>query len=176
MLHPPAETARRQRINIPVTLPPKKNRRLLIGLATILIVTVGGITLFFQMDHERVEANRLRDATIAIIPFENQTNNDNLSSIGQIAADFISTELIQNRFFQVIPAQDVFKRTVYSGVVSNPQAEKEMIGDGGVDIIVMGHYNSIPGDSLMLVASVNDVAARKVIFTSPIIRCSAQIQ
>lgn len=173
MVHPPAETARRATIHIPATLQPKRKRSLLVGMATMIVIAVLGIILFFQLDNERAEANRLRNSAIAIIPFENQTNNNNLNSIGQIAADFISTKLIQNRFFQVVPAQDVFKRTVYSGVISNPQAEKEIVDAKDVDLIVIGHYNSIPGDSVMIVASVNDVAAKHILFTTPIIRCAA---
>jgi tetratricopeptide (TPR) repeat protein len=48
-----------------------------------------------------------------------------------------------------------------------------MINDGDIDLIVMGHYNPLPGDSLMVVASVNDIVARKVLYTTPIIKCAA---
>lgn len=173
ILHPTSEIPQRARTHSSVTLPPVKNRKVLIGIAALLILAAVGTIIFFNIHDEEIKA-KLRDATIAILPFENQTNNLDLNPIGQIAADFISTKLIQNQFLQVVPVQDVFRRTIYSGFVSNPQAEKKMISDGGVDIIVMGHYNPIPGDSLMLVASVNDVAAQKVLFTSPIIKCSAQ--
>ncbi|HMG91494.1 MAG TPA: hypothetical protein VK589_15650 [Chryseolinea sp.] len=141
-------------------------------IAVLVLIGFAAIAWFTTRTGQK-DARELRDATIAILPFENQTNNSNLNPIGQIAADFISTQLIQNRFWQVIPSQDVFKRTVYSGVVSNPQAEKEMTNEGDVDLIVMGHYNPLPGDSIMVVASVNDIVARKVLFTTPIIRCAA---
>ncbi|HEX6891567.1 MAG TPA: hypothetical protein VF141_12745 [Chryseolinea sp.] len=142
-------------------------------IAVLALIGFATIAWFTTRRAGQKNARELRDATIAILPFENQTNNGNLNPIGQIAADFISTKLIQNRFWQVIPSQDVFKRTVYSGVVSNPKAEQEMINQGDVDLIVMGHYNPLPGDSIMVVASVNDIAARKVLYTTPIIRCAA---
>jgi TolB-like protein len=145
-----------------------------IAIASVLAL-IGLVVVVWLMSrgNNQKNARELRDATIAILPFENQTNNSNLNPIGQIAADFISTQLIQNRFWQVIPSQDVFKKTVYSGVVSNPEAEKEIIGEGDVDFIVIGHYNPLPGDSVMIVASVNDINARKVLYTTPIIKCAA---
>ena len=142
-------------------------------IAALFILGLVAIAWLLTRGKDQQNERELRDATIAILPFENQTTNSNLNPIGQIAADFISTKLIQNRFLHVIPSQDVFKRTVYSGVVSNPEAEQEMINEGGVDLIVMGHYNPLPGDSLMVVASVNDVVARKVLYTAPIIKCAA---
>ena len=171
--HPETTLHRSSYANIPTLQKKTRKWKLNAIIAVLALIGFAAIAWFTTRTGQKVR-RELRDATIAILPFENQTNNLDLNPIGQIAADFISTKLIQNQFLQVVPVQDVFRRTIYSGLVSNPQAEKKMISDGGVDIIVMGHYNPIPGDSLMLVASVNDVAAQKVLFTSPIIKCSAQ--
>ena len=116
------------------------------------------------------EVAAIRNGSIAILPFENQTGRNDLNSIGQVASDFISTKLIQNQFWKVIPTQDVFRQTVYSGVVTNPEAEKKMLNQSQLDYIVLGHYNLI-GDSVLLVASVNDVTQNKVLYTTPIIKC-----
>ena len=116
------------------------------------------------------EVTAIRNGSIAILPFENQTGRNDLNSIGQVASDFISTKLIQNQFWKVIPTQDVFRQTVYSGVVTNPEAEKKMLDQRQLDYIVLGHYNLI-GDSVLLVASVNDVRQNKVLYTTPIIKC-----
>ena len=62
-----------------------------------------------------------------------------------------------------MPTQDVFRQTVYSGVVTNPEAEKKMLDQRQLDYIVLGHYNLI-GDSVLLVASVNDAVDRTVFF------------
>ena len=171
--HPETTLPRSSHANIPTQQRKIQKWKLNAIIAVIALIGFAAIGWFTTRKADQQTAKKLRDATIAILPFENQTNNSNLNPIGQIAADFISTQLIQNRFWQVIPSQDVFKRTVYSGVVSNPQAEQEMTNEGGVDLIVMGHYNPLPGDSIMVVASVNDIAARKVLFTTPIIRSAA---
>ena len=171
--HPETPSPRSSSANIPTQKTKILKWKLNAIIAVIALIGFAAIGWFTTRMTGQKDKRELRDATIAILPFENQTNNSNLNPIGQIAADFISTKLIQNRFWQVIPSQDVFKRTVYSGVVSNPQAEEEMTNEGDVDLIVMGHYNPLPGDSLMVIASVNDIVARKVLYTTPIIRCAA---
>jgi tetratricopeptide (TPR) repeat protein len=171
--HPETTLPRSSYANVPTQQTKIQKWKLNAIIAVLVLIGFAAIGWFTTRKADQQAAKKLRDATIAILPFENQTNNSNLNPIGQIAADFISTKLIQNRFWQVIPSQDVFKRTVYSGVVSNPQAEQEMTNEGDVDLIVMGHYNPLPGDSLMVVASVNDIAARKVLYTTPIISCAA---
>ena len=171
--HPETPLPRSSYASIPTQQTKIKKWKLNAIIAVLALIGFAAIGWFTTRKADQQDAKKLRDATIAILPFENQTNNSNLNPIGQIAADFISTKLIQNRFWQVIPSQDVFKRTVYSGVVSNPLAEQEMTNDGDVDLIVLGHYNPLPGDSIMVVASVNDIAARKVLYTTPIIRCAA---
>jgi tetratricopeptide (TPR) repeat protein len=171
--HPETRLPRSSYANVSTRQTKNLKRKLNAIIAVIALIGFAAIGWFTTRMTGQKAKSELRDATIAILPFENQTNNSNLNPIGQIAADFISTKLIQNRFWQVIPSQDVFKRTVYSGVVSNPQAEEEMTNEGDVDLIVMGHYNPLPGDSLMVIASVNDIAARKVLYTTPIIRCAA---
>ena len=139
-----------------------------ISLLVLTLVLTGyyGFTNWLR----KKEVNAIRNGSIAILPFENQTGRNDLNSIGQVASDFISTKLIQNQFWKVMPTQDVFRQTVYSGVVTNPEAEKKMLDQRQLDYIVLGHYNLI-GDSVLLVASVNDVRQNKVLYTTPIIKC-----
>jgi len=60
---------------------------------------------------------------------------------------------------------------VYSGVLTNVEAERKITGQSNVDYLVLGHYNVI-GDSVILVVSVNDVVEKKILFTTPIIKCA----
>ena len=133
---------------------------------TLVLASYYGFTNWIRQK----EVTAIRNGSIAILPFENQTGRNDLNSIGQVASDFISTKLIQNQFWKVIPTQDVFRQTVYSGVVTNPEAEKKILDQSQLDFIVLGHYNLI-GDSVLLVASVNDVIQNKVLYTTPIIKC-----
>ncbi len=148
-------------------------RKLRAGVLAILIMALALIGYYGFTDWLRGrEVTAIRNSSIAILPFENQTGRPELTSIGQVAADFISTELIQHKFWKVIPTQDIFRQTVYSGVVTNSEAEKRIIEHGNVDFLVIGHYNLI-GDSVLLVVSVNDVAENNVRYTTPVIKCSS---
>ena len=149
-----------------------KKQVLKFSLLSLLIISLGlfGYYTFTTLNHKR-EVTAIRNGAIAIIPFENQTGRSELNSIGQVAADFISTNLIQNQFWKVIPTQEVFRKTVYAGVLTNPEAEKKITDQSSMDYLVIGHYNLI-GDSVMLVASVNDVVENKILYTTPVIKCS----
>ena len=155
-LHYPESAGRKIKVPIWVSL----------MVLTLVLASYYGFTNWLRQK----EVAAIRNGSIAILPFENQTGRNDLNSIGQVASDFISTKLIQNQFWNVIPTQDVFRQTVYSGVVTNPEAEKKMLGQSHLDYIVLGHYNLI-GDSVLLVASVNDVIMNKVLYTTPIIKC-----
>ncbi|HEX6891566.1 MAG TPA: hypothetical protein VF141_12740, partial [Chryseolinea sp.] len=137
----------------------------------LFAVVIAGAYYFWSTYGISQGKKDLRNGSIAILPFENQTGRPELNSVGQVAADFISTQLIQHKFFKVIPSQDVFRETVYSGVVTNPAAEKIIADQGRADYIVIGHYNII-ADSILLVVSVNDVAEKNVLYTTPVIKCS----
>ena len=163
---------------------PKKNRiqgklknrnfqKQKVKYAALLILTIAlSIVIYYQFiefQNKRV-VSEIRNSSIAILPFENQTGRKELNSIGQVAADFISTNLIQNQFWKVISTQEVFRQTVYAGVSTNPEAERKILDQSRVDFLVVGHYNLI-GDSVLLVASVNDVTDNKILYTTPIIKC-----
>ena len=157
----------------PALLYPEISRRKIkvpLWISLMLLTLVLGGYYGFSNWLRKKEVAAIRNGSIAILPFENQTGRNDLNSIGQVASDFISTKLIQNQFWKVIPTQDVFRQTVYSGVVTNPEAEKKMLNQSQLDYIVLGHYNLI-GDSVLLVASVNDVTQNKVLYTTPIIKC-----
>lgn len=139
----------------------------------VILAIVFGLTSYYSFSsyqHKR-EVRAIQKGAIAILSFENQTGRTDLNSIGQVAADFISTQLIHNKFWKVIPTQDIFRQTVYSGVVTNPEAEKKIVNQGTVDYLVLGHYSLI-NDSVLLVVSVNDVRENKILYTTPVIKCA----
>ena len=152
--------------------PESSGRKIKVPIWVSLLVLTLALTGYYGFSNwvRQKEVIAIRNGSIAILPFENQTGRNDLNSIGQVASDFISTKLIQNQFWKVMPTQDVFRQTVYSGVVTNPEAEKKMLDQRQLDYIVLGHYNLI-GDSVLLVASVNDVRQNKVLYTTPIIKC-----
>ena|GEM_PF-3394204 len=147
-----------------------KKSKVALYLFLVALLTAGTYYFFSTYGVARGKKD-MRNGSIAILPFENQTGKPELNSVGQVAADFISTQLIQHKFFKVIPAQDIFRETVYSGVVTNPAAEKIIADQGRADYIVIGHYNVI-ADSILLVVSVNDVAEKSVLYTTPVIKSS----
>ena len=150
-----------------------KKKKLKAGMLVVLTLTLVLIGYYGFTDWLRErEITAIRNSSIAILPFENQTGRIDLNSIGHVAADFISTKLIQNQFWKVIPTQDVFRQTVYSGVLTNPEAEKKVLNQSQIDFLVLGHYNLIH-DSVLLVASVNDVVGNKILYTTPVIKCLA---
>jgi len=148
-----------------------RKRNLNIGMSLVLVLAVGwiGYGRYNNIQHKK-EITAIHNGSIAILPFENQTGRIEFNSIGQVAADFISTNLIQNQFWKVIPAQDVFRQTVYAGVLTNPEAQKTITNQSTLDYIVLGHYNLI-ADSILLVVSVNDLVENKILYTTPVIKC-----
>ncbi len=150
-----------------------RKRSLGIGATILLVVLLasGGYYWINYLQHKST-ISAIRYGSIAILPFENNTGLENLNKVGQIATDLISTQLIQNRFWKVLPTQDVFKQTaVYSGFVTNDEAKERILKQSNVDYLIMGHYNLVD-DSILLVASVNDVDENKILYTTPIIKCS----
>ncbi len=109
------------------------------AIGSVLLLGVAGVSLL------RKDSARWDLQGVQVLPFENQTGDSTLGSVGRMAADWINLGLVQTRLVTIVPAEASGDR------------------NGSAATLVYGRYYA-DGDSLRFRAEVLDARSGSVLF------------
>lgn len=120
------------------------------ALAAVLAVA-GGLLVF------RPSPIRLVERRVAVAPFENQTSNHALESVGGLTSHWIIQGLVEAGFAEVVDPQ-----TVQIAIGGAPLSVRGLASATGARLIVSGAYY-LEGDSLRFLARIADASSDKLL-------------
>ncbi len=101
------------------------------------VLVIGGFLgkQFFFQSQSKMASGTVENSKIAVIPFENKSNNPELDVIGDMASDWITKGLMETGKLTVLSSQTVNNRlaVVQAGTSANTKTL-------GVDLILSGKY------------------------------------
>lgn len=114
-------------------------------LAIIAAIFIGIISLagwWYQHINPSTSPNpvALEDARIAILPFENKTNDPDLDMLGEMAADWIISGLMNLDNMKLVSSQTVKNHISYAEVSMENQEGPTFFDRTGADKIIQGNY------------------------------------
>ncbi len=136
-------------------------------LPALIVISVIFAVIFWFYDaklHE--ESNTLKgihDSTVAVLPFENQTGDENLEFFGLMSMDWISQGLLETGEARVIKEDP---NVLISSLAENPNYVPERTSN-----IIRGRFYNEGENNLVMMAELVDASTKSVLFsTKP---CSA---
>ena len=121
------------------TSEPKKaqKRNYLAWFALMIFILIAGYSgqQYFSNSENVISTEVIRNSKIAVLPFENKTNNDEFDVVGDMASDWITKGLMETGKLTVLSPQTVKNRisVAQAGASGNS-------GTLGVDLILGGKY------------------------------------
>lgn len=148
----------------------RNRRKLIIGAVAMGLVTIAG-WWYFQLNPPNGvdEQYSLGDSRIAILPYENNTNDPNLDVLGEMAADWIIQGLMSWDEIKVVSFETV-QDHVQLASMSNLGMFAERTG---AEKIVKGRYY-LQGDELIFHSQLIDVESGVIELALPEVRGSSE--
>jgi tetratricopeptide (TPR) repeat protein/tRNA A-37 threonylcarbamoyl transferase component Bud32 len=144
-----------------------KRKKMMIAAAGALIFIAAAIAIFMLIGSSRLAVDPNR---IAVAPFQNETGDKSLESVGNIAADWITQGIAQTGLVEVAPAMAVLQSSeVVANKTGGLQGMKQMRAlakETGAGTVISGAYY-LQGDNLQFKAEIIDARARKLIVAVP---------
>jgi len=113
-----------------------------------LVLLVGLLGVFFWQNKSNTIAKQegvtsilpaeVRDKNVAVMIFDDQTNDQSLSSVGMMISDWISTGLMGINKGKVISAANVKDNVAYASAVG--EAQQSFAERTGAEVLIQGRY------------------------------------
>jgi len=148
--------------------PPISKRKVLLASIGIALAILAGwwiYTTFNKADSAISKA--LIDSRIAILPYENNTNDTELDVLGEMAADWITSGLMNFEELKVVSFQNVKDQIEFASLGNWEIFSKQT----GADKIIKGRYYQ-QGEQLIFQTHIIDAASGDIEFVLPEIRGS----
>ena len=148
----------------------KNRRKLMFGVVMIALVGIAG-WWYFQLNpsFESAEKYPLGDSRVAILPFENNTNDPNLEVFGDMAADWIIQGLMSFDDVKVVSFETVQDHLVLASVGNLGSFADRT----GADKIVRGSYY-LQGNEVIVQSQLIDVLSGEIELALPEVRGHTQ--
>ena len=134
------------------------------GLASIVGLLIAAFSLLPQLTNKAKAEAKLsplseetRDGVLAVMPFENQTNDPNLESISLMLMDWISQGLLETGETRVIKEDP---NTLISHLKENPSYTPP-----GSEVLIRGRYYKLGAEKLSMVAEIVDAKSNLVLYS-----------
>ena len=114
-----------------------------VGLLILSLVALGAY--FFNNANSDLLPNEIRNARIAVLPFENKTNDPNLEITGTMAADWITEGLMNLKDVKVVSFNNIRSNLKFAsfGEGATPNSDFQKLT--GAEKIIKGNYYKING-------------------------------
>ncbi|MBC2838617.1 adenylate/guanylate cyclase domain-containing protein [Robiginitalea sp. SC105] len=152
--------------------PPKRRlirREVLLAVAALL-VAVSGIW-FLRPDSPSLTEEQ-RNSYLAILPFENETNQAGLDGFGPMVSGWLTSELMETGEVKIVGA-DKLKEVVSEAGIAPPDIAA-LFAESGIGILIIGKYY-IQDNQLFVQANIMDTQTGLIVHAPrPIIRPQTQ--
>ncbi len=133
----------------------RKNLIWLVGLAVLVI---GSVVVIFFLQPFKVSKQVAK--RVVVVPFQNQTGDPSLNSLGRMIADWTTQSLLQTGLAEVVPPEKVPELEKLKSVRSIAKAT-------GASMIVIGSYYKL-GDTIEFQAKVMDANEKLLTAIEPV--------
>lgn len=134
----PSKTELNRNVNNSATNSKSKNG--LLGIMAALLVAIVGFFTWQQFPSAKIDTQILKER-IAVLPFENNTNDPNLEVFGSMAADWINTGLMETEAAEVVSPFTVRTHQAAIGILANdPQNRPSFAQLTGAKNLISGAY------------------------------------
>lgn len=157
--------------------PPKKkpNRPKAILLMAILLLTGAALWMFrkgFSPSSGGAVSEEIRDARIAVLPFENKTGDPSLDALGVMASDWIIQGLVYLGDVQIVSFENIQYHIKYA---DSGGLEGQFAARTGAEKVVKGSYY-LDGKGLVFQSQVVDTKTGRVELDMPTVKGPAESQ
>lgn len=122
----------------------------------VLAASVYGYFTLFEKDNN---AKPIADKTLAVLRFENQTNDKNNDLIGYMAMDWISSALLAAKEIKVMKAESI----------SLQEANKAYFKENGAEVFIRGRFYKLKDDQIAFTCDIVNARTEQIIYTLPTI-------
>lgn len=137
----------------------KKQKWLLSVIIILLVLTAVLIWFFGRDDKVNTLSEELRQQPVAVMTFENLTNDKSINDFGLMVKDWISYGLMETEKIPIIVLDEKVS------IVSKNAKEKFAGIPAGVGLIINGRFFNQSDEQIATVAEIVDVKTKKVLFT-----------
>ena len=148
----------------PVTI--IRSRQIAIPLIGLMMALVGfGIWKVFIAPQQTKLSAEILESRIAVLPFENRTNNPDLDALGEMAADWIIEGLMNLENVKAVSFQNIKSNIQHASL--NPVSNKDLFGKlTGAEKLIQGSYYK-DGDEIIVSSKISDASSRELEFSLP---------
>jgi tetratricopeptide (TPR) repeat protein/TolB-like protein len=140
------------------------------SVAAIVSLVVIAVAAYFSLSNEGTTENPdevidelSEDERFAVLPFDNRTNNPELSSLGKMISDW-TTELVFESGRQIVSPKTVEQNIEFAGILpSNPSGKASFNEMTGATKIIEGEYYLVQ-DNIRVTARLIDAQDGNVLF------------
>lgn len=144
--------------------------RQLVLVSVVLLVVISGI--WFWRVKKSPLTDEQRNSYIAILPFENATNEASLDGFGTMVSDWLTTELLETGEVKIVGASNLKKEVAQAGISISDITET--FAEKGIGMLLSGRYY-IQDDQLYVRANIVDTRTGLVVHApNPIIRSQTE--
>ena len=146
---------------------PARRRRLAWGLAGILIIWLGSVLAFFpDLFHPKPSEVEAVENTLAVMYFENLSDPQDQSRLGDIITELLTTDLSGSEFLKVISTQRLHDLLKQEGFSPDRKIDRSIASKiaqrAGASRMLVGTLSNLGGRTI-LTAQLVDVASGEVV-------------
>ena len=141
--------------------------RLVIGAAALLVVLVAGV-FFFLRGRNSHSAHSLQHKAVAVLYFNNLTQDQSLNWLDSGLTDMLTTNLAQVKGLDVLSSERVLsavQRASKDGKSLDPAKAQEVARDAGADAYITGALLKIGPTQLRLDVRAQDTSTGQILFS-----------
>lgn len=164
---------------VAASTPPHASRRTIPRWSIAAAVALGvAATVGLLLERSRVaDAHAPSDHRVVVAVFDNRTSDTTLDPLGEMAADWVSTELARTGLVDVVDSRAAIASTAEAGTRSSSfgmsERTRELARTVGAGIVVWGNYYR-RGDTLEFHPHISDVRDGALLREVPPVLASAQ--
>ena len=126
---------------------PKSKRKMIFGALIAGLIAIAG-WWYFQLSPPLEEDFYVGDSRIAILPFENKTNDPDLDMLGEMAADYIIKGLMSLENIKVVSYESVKDQIEFASASMNDNSGLSFAERTGAEKFIRGNFYE-QGDQLV---------------------------
>jgi serine/threonine protein kinase/Tfp pilus assembly protein PilF len=144
-----------------------KHMRLILAVAAIVLIGVAGF-LFFRGRNVRPTAGSLQHKAVAVLYFNNLSQDQSLNWLNNGLTDMLTTNLAQVKGLDVLSTERVMsavERATKDGKSLNPAQAQQVARDAGADAYITGALLKIGPTQLRLDVRAQDTSTGQILFS-----------
>ncbi|GJM33756.1 MAG: hypothetical protein DHS20C18_27570 [Saprospiraceae bacterium] len=125
-----------------------------------------------ELGKDQILPKKIKDTYIAVLPFKNNTGKADLSVIGEMAADWITSGLHEAGEGKILSVGEV-NRVIERAKLQKDSVDQSISQQEGVHYLIEGTYYKVE-EELLFSSTIKDVENGEIVFSFPVISGTEQ--